>query len=88
MAEPLPPVGKVCCVPFLNVSTLDVLPEPALDDVMENTMFLMIFPFSAVPAPEKSITPTREPLADVFWYAPWHAPLEEPLLQEKLPYSA
>lgn len=55
---------------------------------MENTMFLMIFPFSAVPAPEKSITPTREPLADVFWYAPWHAPLEEPLLQEELPYSA
>ena len=46
-------------------SFLEELPEPAAEQVMRSVIWVMILPFSAAPAPENTMTPTRERLADV-----------------------
>ena len=44
---------------------LEELPEPAAEQVMRSVIWVMILPLRAAPAPENTMTPTRERLADV-----------------------
>ena len=81
ISDPFVPDPILCSAAFRKVRTFEFPPEPAAEQVMDRTIFWITFPLSVVPAPEKTITPTRLCAAVVPWYAPWQAPLEVPLFQ-------